>query len=58
MVKVKLTKTFEIDNDVFERWCRERKIGKWDGRVYIRDKMHAAGEKYLSGQGLSNKKPS
>ena len=56
MIKIKLSKTFEIDNRTFEKWCRERKIGKWKARVYIRDKMYESGELYLSRQNLINKK--
>ena len=56
MVKIKLTKAFEVDNDVFEKWCVERKIGKWKGRVFIRKKMYESGEAYLSSQTLINKK--
>ena len=58
MVIIKLSKAFEVDNDVFEKWCIERKIGKWEARAYIREKMYDAGELYLSSQNLINKKPS
>ena len=56
MIKIKLSKTFEVDEATFERWCRERQIGIWKARVFIRDKMYEAGELYLSGQSLINKK--
>ena len=56
MIKIKLSKTFEVDNNTFEKWCRERQVGKWEGRVYIRDLMYDAGELYLSSQNLINKK--
>ena len=58
MVKIKLSKTFEIDNKIFEDWCRKHQVGKWDARVIIREKMYEAGELYLSRQNLKKRKPS
>ena len=58
MIKIKLSKTFEIDNKTFEDWCKKHQVGKWKGRVFLRDKMYEAGELYLQEQELLNKKPS
>ena len=58
MIKIKLSKTFEIDNKTFEDWCNKHQVGKWKGRVYIRDKMYEAGELYLTSQNLKKRKPS
>ncbi len=52
MIKVKLSKTYELDNDKFEKWCRQRGIGKWNARIYIRDKIYKLGEEYLKKEGV------
>lgn len=52
MIKVKLTKTYEIDNQKYEKWCYKHKIGKWNARVYIRDKIYDLGEEFLKKEGL------
>ena len=52
MVKIKLSKAFEIDNKTFEDWCLNHKVGKWKGRVYIREKIYDLGEKCLKKEGL------
>tara|TARA_R100000773_G_scaffold43739_2_gene42849 strand:+ start:138 stop:308 length:171 start_codon:yes stop_codon:yes gene_type:complete len=52
MIKIKLTKTYELDNQLFENWCRSRGLGKWVARVYIRDKIYKLGEDFLKKEGV------
>ena len=52
MIRIRLEKTFEIDNSKFEKWCYINRVSNNEARSYIKDNMLDICDDYLKGQSL------
>ena len=56
MIRIRLEKTFEIDNSKFEKWCYINRVSNNEARSYIKDNMLDICDDYLKGQSLKKKR--
>ena len=52
MITIKLDHRLQIDSELFDKWCKERRIGRGGGRVIIKERFAAICNNYLKEQNL------
>ena len=52
MITIKLDHRLQIDSELFDKWCKERRIGRGGGRIIIKEKFAEICDSYLKEQNL------
>ena len=54
MITIKLNHRFQIDQKNFDRFCKERGVGRARGRAIIKEKFEEICDNYLKEESLKN----